>query len=292
MQVAQFREPLSAAFARSARSIRVPFWTRLRQNVTIGNERLTAVSKSHPTTHNDAIRSSWLSDVSVQCEGFVSESPILVIERLSSSAAQFIDRLPPPHTSFEQRLFRALLLDVAARIGHIVHDAFHRHEHARDKAHRHCEFTPAATLAEWVDDPTHSPSETFRRWAVRFAADFEDAHVLACAERAEQHIQRHFRGRIGVEVLARHLRCGLKPLRRSFKALTGFTIREYQAELRLREALRLLEQSDLKIEAIAHEVGYRSKKGLYQVVHERVGLTPLDFRKHCRNGRWRAPSVR
>jgi len=84
----------------------------------------------------------------------------------------------------------------------------------------------------------------------------------------------------------------LKPLRRSFKALTGFTIREYQAELRLREALRLLEQSDLKIEAIAHEVGYRSKKGLYQVVHERVGLTPLDFRKHCRNGHRRAPSVR
>jgi hypothetical protein len=31
-------------------------------------------------------------------------------------------------------------------------------------------------------------------------------------------------------------------------------------------------------------------RGLYRVMQERVGRTPLDFRKHCRSGRWHAPA--
>ena len=85
--------------------------------------------------------------------------------------------------------------------------------------------------------------------------------------------------RIGVAALARQLRCSRAFLQRTFKESTGLTLREYQVELRLREALRLLEESSLKIESIAGEVGYRSKKDLYRVVQARFGCTPLEVRR-------------
>ena len=101
---------------------------------------------------------------------------------------------------------------------------------------------------------------------------------------AEHYLKQHYHERLAVPELAQHLRCSPGYLQRTFKDVTGFTLREYQAELRLREVLRLLESSDLKIEAIARDVGFRSKKDLYRVVQARVGCTPLEFRKRQQAG--------
>ncbi len=102
---------------------------------------------------------------------------------------------------------------------------------------------------------------------------------------AEHYLREHYSQKLAVDSLAQHLRCSPTYLQRTFKEVTGFTLREYQSELRLREALRLLEESDLKIEAIARHVGYRSKKDLYKLVQDRVGRTPLEFRKGRQAGR-------
>jgi AraC-like DNA-binding protein len=220
---------------------------------------------------------------------FLNGSPPLVSGRLESGAAHFVDRLPKTHNTAEHLLQRALLLDLAVHLGNAAHDAFHHHDSEGSNALRRCEFEPTTTLDEWLADLARSPGEAFRRWATRYVMVFHDVHMLECARRAQAYIQIHFRDRIALPNLARELRCASKHLRRSFKDLTGLSVREYQAELRFREALRLLEHTDLKIEAIAREVGHNSKKGLYRVVQQRVGRTPLDFRKHCRSGRWLAP---
>jgi len=247
-------------------------------------------TKGRSDAQTTGVRAHWLDETTHQCQMFLDESSLLVPGRLESGAAHFVDRLPRTHNAVEQRLQRALLLDMAVHVGNAAHQAFHRHDSERDRSLRHCEFEPAATLDEWLVDLARPPAEAFRRWATRFVTVFHDVHSLECARRAQQYVQQHFRDRIAFPRLARDLRCAPKHLRRSFKDLTGLSVREYQAELRFREALRLLEHTDLKIEAIARDVGYNSKKGLYRVVQERVGRTPLDFRKHCRSGRWHAPS--
>jgi AraC-like DNA-binding protein len=220
-----------------------------------------------------------LSDTIRECQAFLGESVSLVPSDLRATALRFIERLPAPRTPLETLTQKGLLLDLAIQFGYAAHKAFHRHAGPSDRSSRRCGFRPAATLDEWPRDMSRSPTEAFHRWASRFAFELQSAHPQACVHGAEHYLKQHYRDRLAVDALAQRLRCSPAYLQRTFKDITGFTLREYQAELRLREALRLLQTSDLKIEAIAGDVGYRSKKDLYRVVQARVGCTPLEFRK-------------
>ena len=229
------------------------------------------------------IGASWLSATIRECQAFLGQSVSLVPTDLRQTARDFVQRLPRPRTPLEKLTQKGLLLDLALQFGYAAHKAFHRHAGPDDRALRGCGFHPSATLDEWPRDLTsRSPSEAFSRWAARFALELQSAHPLACVHSAEHYIKGHFRTRIAAASLARQLRCPPAFLQRTFKESTGLTLREYQAELRLREALRLLEKSTLKIESIAGEVGYRSKKDLYRVVQARLGCTPLEVRRRLR----------
>jgi transcriptional regulator GlxA family with amidase domain len=50
----------------------------------------------------------------------------------------------------------------------------------------------------------------------------------------------------------------------------------------LKEALRQLRETDLKVEAVAIDVGYRSKKDFYRIVRVRLGCTPGELRRRPR----------
>ena len=237
------------------------------------------------------INASWLSDTIRECQAFLGESVSLVPSDLRATAGRFIARLPPPRTPLETLTQKGLLLDLAVQFGYAAHKAFHRHAGPTDRSSRRCGFQPAASLGEWPRDSTRSPSEAFHRWASRFGFELQTAHPQACVHGAEYHLKQHYQDRLAVGELAQHLRCSPTYLQRTFKETTGFTLREYQAELRLGEVLRLLEVSDLKIEAIARDVGFRSKKDLYRVVQARVGCTPLEFRKRQRSANRKASAA-
>lgn len=250
----------------------------------IGNDRPGPV----PQSHSDAqigISASWLSDTIRECQAFLGESVSLVPSDLGETAGRFIKRLRTPRTPLETLTQKGLLLDLAIQFGYAAHQAFHRHAGPRDRSSRRCGFQPAASLGEWPRDSTRSPAEAFRRWASRFGFELQTAHPQACVHGAEYYLKQHYQDRLAVDGLAHRLRCSSTYLQRTFKETTGFTLHEYQAELRLAEALRQLETSDLKIEAIATDVGYRSKKDLYRVVQARVGCTPLEFRKRMQAGK-------
>ncbi len=208
----------------------------------------------------------------------MGESVSLVPTDLRQRAARFIARLPAARTPLETLTQKGLLLDLAVQFGYAAHKAFHQHAGPND-SWRRCPFKPAATLDEWPHDLSRSTAHAFQRWAVRFASALQAAHPATCVYGAEHYVKQHYRTRIAIGPLARHVGCSPAYLQRTFKERTGFTLREYQSELRLQEALTLLLDSDLKIEAIAREVGYHSKKDLYRIVEARVGCTPLEFRK-------------
>ena len=269
---------------RTSKRHRVPKIGVYRRPPQNRNERLPPVPQSHPPAQY-GINGSWLSDTIRECQAFLGESVSLVPSDLRASAGRLIARLPKARTPLETLTQKGLLLDLAIQFGYAAHKAFHKHAGERDRSARDCSFQPAATLDEWPRDLTRSPAEAFYRWAGRFAFELQSAHPQACVRGAEHYLREHYAQKLAVDALAQHLRCSATYLQRTFKEVTGFTLREYQSELRLREALRLLEESDLKIEAIARHVGYRSKKDLYKLVQERVGRTPLEFRKGRKAGR-------
>ncbi|MGH9349981.1 MAG: helix-turn-helix domain-containing protein [Vicinamibacterales bacterium] len=66
-------------------------------------------------------------------------------------------------------------------------------------------------------------------------------------------------------------------LGRLFREEIGVGMREYLARLRLERAARMIREG-VKVEAVALEVGYRSKKNFYRQFRRRFGTTPALYR--------------
>jgi AraC-like DNA-binding protein len=66
---------------------------------------------------------------------------------------------------------------------------------------------------------------------------------------------------------------------RAFRRTYGQSVRDFMSDLRFAHARRLLRWTELKISAVAAEVGYRSPKDLYRLIKSRTGLTPAGLRQ-------------
>ena len=66
---------------------------------------------------------------------------------------------------------------------------------------------------------------------------------------------------------------------RAFKAYAGATFSEYLTACRIDRAKELLSSTDMAIESIIGESGYSNRTKFFTDFQERVGTTPLKFRK-------------
>lgn len=69
-----------------------------------------------------------------------------------------------------------------------------------------------------------------------------------------------------------------------FQNTFGTTPIEFLKKLRLRHAARLLERSDLPVEAIARSIGYESRTYFSRAFRAEFGASPRTFRAHRRSG--------
>jgi AraC-like DNA-binding protein len=69
---------------------------------------------------------------------------------------------------------------------------------------------------------------------------------------------------------------------RVFRRAYGQSVHDLMSDLRFADAQRLLRSTELKISAVAAEVGYRSPKDLYRLIKSRTGMTPARFREVAR----------
>jgi AraC family transcriptional regulator, L-rhamnose operon transcriptional activator RhaR len=68
-----------------------------------------------------------------------------------------------------------------------------------------------------------------------------------------------------------------------FKECFGKTLTEFVLEKRINEAIRLLEQTDMSVENICFNVGYKEKKQFYKIFKEYTGVTPSNIRNKITN---------
>lgn len=64
-----------------------------------------------------------------------------------------------------------------------------------------------------------------------------------------------------------------------FRQETGQTVNDYLTEIRMSQAVFLLENSNCKIYEIAEKVGYKSSQYFSQIFSQKTGFKPLHFRK-------------
>jgi AraC-like DNA-binding protein/mannose-6-phosphate isomerase-like protein (cupin superfamily) len=122
-------------------------------------------------------------------------------------------------------------------------------------------------LDEAVDDETHyAAGERKSSW-----------HV----QRVAQYIEAHHGGDITLEHLASVANLSPYYLTTLFRRYTGRSTMAYVHDVRHREALSLLRETDMEVNEVARRVGYSDPYYFSRVFKALEGCSPLQYRRYC-----------
>ena len=110
-------------------------------------------------------------------------------------------------------------------------------------------------------------------------SDYIDIGYDASASKIDEYIRLHLSEEITVDTLCKALNMPKKRLYAVAHRNFGLPIGEYVNTLRINEAKRLLESTDLSIQQIAASVGVEDYNYFAKFFKLRVGLSPLKYRK-------------
>jgi transcriptional regulator GlxA family with amidase domain len=104
-------------------------------------------------------------------------------------------------------------------------------------------------------------------------------HGDSLVRRCEDWLHANFREADALAVVTELAGIPERTLKRRFKAATGATLIGYLQNLRVEEAKRLLESSELPIDEISAEVGYADTSFFRRLFKRLAGLTPSRYRR-------------
>jgi AraC-like DNA-binding protein len=131
-------------------------------------------------------------------------------------------------------------------------------------------------------DTDKDPRKSFEQWLRAFTAECSKSHPPTPPDQAARALRGDVERRLDPADLARKCGCSPQSLRREFRRQYAMSPREYHHLARLARMLPLIFAGRLKNEAIAAEVGYRSKKDLYKYFKRLTGMRPSDFKRLTR----------
>ena len=107
--------------------------------------------------------------------------------------------------------------------------------------------------------------------------------VQPLARRVDVYLKANFRQACRLSQIARNVGSSVRVMTAAFKREHHCTIHQYLSLLRLRAAVRLLIESDLKIAAISESVGWNSQADFYRHLHRFASLSPGAARVDMQN---------
>ncbi|HSZ86605.1 MAG TPA: AraC family transcriptional regulator [Puia sp.] len=96
---------------------------------------------------------------------------------------------------------------------------------------------------------------------------------------AKKIIEEKFDEKISLASLCKKTGLNGYKLKKGFKELFGVSIREYQVQLKMAEAKRLLANTSEKISSIAYAMGYERHASFTLEFKKRIGKGPREWRK-------------
>lgn len=98
-------------------------------------------------------------------------------------------------------------------------------------------------------------------------------------DQAKNYIKQHFTENINFVKLAQDINVSDTYLSALYKKITGQTLKNYQIELRMEKAIKLLRNTNMQIYEVAAEVGYDNEQYFSRFFKQKLGFTP----SQCRN---------
>ncbi len=121
-------------------------------------------------------------------------------------------------------------------------------------------------------------------WTNRYLEDYStpDFHHLSLKHQKVleivQYINNHYSEPISISFISKHYYISSFYLSRIFKEATGFTFLEYLTSIRIKEAQKLLTDSELKVSIISDIVGIGSISQFNRVFRRITGMSPMEYR--------------
>ena len=87
--------------------------------------------------------------------------------------------------------------------------------------------------------------------------------------------------RYTIDELAREYLINTAALKSTFKAVYGMPVASYMKQYRMKEAAKMLQETDQSIADIARSVGYESQSKFSAAFKDIMKTLPTDYRRHC-----------
>ncbi len=98
-------------------------------------------------------------------------------------------------------------------------------------------------------------------------------------EKAIEYMQNNYDKHISLDEVVSGIFLSKNYFRQIFKKTTGMSISSFTQELRVKEACRLLETTDLSSADVSYKCGFNDLKFFYSTFKKTMGMTPAEYRK-------------
>ena len=99
---------------------------------------------------------------------------------------------------------------------------------------------------------------------------------------AVEYIAQNYNKDLNMAVVSNYLSMNYSQFSYSFKQYTGESFVNYLKEIRIREARRLLAETDLKVQEISLMVGYENEKHFMKTFRNQCGVSATEYRKNMK----------
>lgn len=99
-------------------------------------------------------------------------------------------------------------------------------------------------------------------------------------EEAVKYIEAHYAEDLNMAVVSNHISMNYSLFSYSFKQYTGSNFVNFLKDIRMREAQKLLADTDMRIIEISRKVGYDNEKHFMKLFKNTYGVSPTEYRKN------------
>lgn len=109
---------------------------------------------------------------------------------------------------------------------------------------------------------------------------FDDYKNKQKIQQAVTYIRENFDKDLNMAVVSNHISMNYSLFSYTFKQYTGSNFVNYLKDIRIEEAKRLLEETDMKVIDISMKVGYENEKHFMKIFKAACGVSPTEYRKN------------
>lgn len=99
-------------------------------------------------------------------------------------------------------------------------------------------------------------------------------------KQAVEYIEQNYASDLNMAVVSNYISMNYSLFSYSFKQYTGSNFVNYLKDIRMREAKRLLSETDMRIIEISQAVGYENEKHFMKIFKASCGVSPSEYRKN------------